>query len=109
MIEYRRWYDNDENLKEALELLSLSSDDTKTEASDFILKMQSEVAIEVIEGVYRTISKYEGTGSRWYDCDPVMIKAIELLRVAPPKVQRAAAKKLLEILARNEKIEYTDI
>jgi hypothetical protein len=109
MKEFRRWYDNDENLKEALELLSLSSENTKTEASDLILKLQSEVAIEVIEGVYRTISKYEGIGSRWYDCDPVMIKAIELLRVAPSKVQRAAAKKLLEILSRNEKIENADI
>jgi len=109
MTKFRRWYDNDEDLKEALELLSLSSEDTKTEASDLILKLQSEVAVEVIEGVYRTISKYEGTGSRWYDCDPVMIKAIELLRVAPSKVQRAAAKKLLEILSRNEKFENFDM
>ena len=91
----KRWYDRDPILKEALELLRLSPDTTKTEAAEFMLQLQEQVAGEVIEHVYEIINTYQGKGNRWYDSDPMMLKAVELLRNAPPKVQRVAALKLL--------------
>lgn len=91
----RRWYDKDPILKEALELLQLSCDETKNEAAEFILQLQEQVAGEVIEHVYQIMSEYENTGNRWYDKDPVVMKAIELLRLAPKTTQRKAALKLL--------------
>ena len=91
----RRWYDSDPILKEALELLRLAPDSTKNEAAGFMLKLQEQVAGEVIEYVYEIINTYQGKGNRWYDNDPVMIKAVELLRNAPVNVQRVAALKLL--------------
>lgn len=92
----QRWYDQDPILKEALELLQLQSEETKSDvAVDFITKMQEEVAADVIERVYEMVTKFQGKGSRWYDNDPVMMEAIEFLRAAPPKVQRVAALKLL--------------
>lgn len=102
MTESRRWYDKDPILKEALELLRLQADDTKAEAADYILKLQEEVAGEVIERLYETISKYHGKGNRWYDNDPVMMRAIEMLRLAPPKLQRVAALKLLLALEQKQ-------
>lgn len=95
MAEQRRWYDKDPVLKEALELLRLQPDDKKQEAADYIMTLQEQVASDVIEHLYETIAKYQGKGNRWYDNDPVMMKAIEMLRLAPPKVQRIAALKLL--------------
>lgn len=91
----RRWYDKDPILKEALELLQLSCEDTKTSAAEFILQLQEQVAADVIEHVYEIMKQYEGVGNRWYDKDPVVMKAIELLREAPKKTQRKAALKLL--------------
>lgn len=91
----RRWYDKDPILKEALELLKLSAEDAKSSAANFILQLQEQVAGEVIEHVYGMMTEYEGKGNRWYDHDPVVMKAIELLRVAPKKTQRKAALKLL--------------
>ena len=91
----RRWYDKDPILKEALDLLKLSCDDTKNSAAGFILQLQEQVAGEVIEHVYEMMTAYEGKGNRWYDHDPVVMKAIELLRVSPKKTQRKAALKLL--------------
>ena len=91
----RRWYDKDPILKEALELLQLSTDDTKNSAAGFLLQLQEQVAGEVIEHVYGIMSEYAETGNRWYDKDPIVMKAIELLRVAPKKTQRQAALKLL--------------
>ena len=95
MAEQRRWYDKDPVLKEALELLRLQPDERKQEAADYIMTLQEQVASDVIEHLYETVAKYQGKGNRWYDNDPVMMKAIEMLRLAPPKVQRIAALKLL--------------
>jgi hypothetical protein len=110
MTKIRRWYDKDPLLQEALELLSLSPDNTKNQAVDFILKLQEQVAEEVIERVYESVSKYFMKGNRWYDKDPVMIKAMELLRVAPPHIQIAAAKKLLKALSSGDMdgLEFDD-
>ena len=94
-MENRRWYDKDPILKEALELLKLSPAKTKDEAAEFILQLQTQVASEVLDHVYDMMGKYQGKGNRWYDNDPMMLKAVELLRNAPPKVQRVAALKLL--------------
>ena len=105
MAETRRWYDKDPILKEALELLRLQTDETKAEAADYILTLQEQVAADVIEHLYDTISKYQGKGNRWYDNDPVMIKAVEMLRQADPKTQRVAALKLLLALERGSAIE----
>lgn len=98
---YRRWYDSDPILKEALELLKLQTDDNKTAAADFIISLQEQVAQDVIERIYELTQKFSGTGNRWYDHDPVMLKAIELLRAAPAKTQRLAALKLLLAMENN--------
>ena len=98
---YRRWYDNDPILKEALELLKLQTDDKKTAAADFIISLQEQVAQDVIERIYEITQQFSGKGNRWYDSDPVMLKAIELLRVAPPQTQRVAALKLFLAMESN--------
>ena len=94
----KRWYDQDPILKEALELLRLQTDDTKTEAAEFMIQLQEQVAADVIDRVYDIINTYQGKGNRWYDNDPMMIKGVELLRNAPANVQRIAALKLLTAL-----------
>ena len=94
----KRWYDSDPILKEALELLRLQPDDTQKEAAEFMLRLQEQVAADVIEHVYEIINTYQGKGNRWYDNDPMMIKAVELLRNAPAEIQRKAALKLLVAL-----------
>ena len=94
----KRWYDSDPILKEALELLRLQPDDTQKEAAEFMLRLQEQVAADVIEHVYEIINTYQGKGNRWYDNDPMMIKAVELLRNSPAEIQRKAALKLLVAL-----------
>ena len=98
---FRRWYDNDPILKEALELLKLQTDDKKSVAADFIISLQEQVAQDVIDRIYEMTTQYAGKGNRWYDNDPVMIKAMELLKAAPPRTQRIAALKLLLAIESN--------
>lgn len=97
----RRWYDNDPILKEALELLRLQTDDKKSAAAEFIISLQEQVAQDVIERIYEITTQYAGKGNRWYDADPVMLRAIEILRAAPPQTQRVAALKLLLAIESN--------
>ena len=97
----KRWYDKDPVLKEALDLLKLSSDTKKDEAKDYMMELQEKVAADVIERIYEIVTQYQGKGNRWYDNDPVMIKAVEMLRHADPKTQKAAALKLLLALKNN--------
>lgn len=104
-MEYRRWYDKDPTLSEAIELLQISTDETKGQAAEFMLKLQEVVASDIIEKVYQTVKKYEGKGNRWYDSDPLMVRAIELLRAAPLNIQKAAARKLLKALSQDELVE----
>ena len=99
--EYRRWYDSDPILKEALELLKLQTEDNKSAAAEFIISLQEQVAQDVIERIYEITQQFAGRGNRWYDSDPIMLKAIELLRAAPPKTQRLAALKLLLAMENN--------
>ena len=104
----RRWYDKDPILKEALELLKIACDENRvTPATEFMLQLQEEVAAEVLEHVYEIVSEYQGKGNRWYDKDPVVLKAIELLRVAPKHTQRKAALKLL--LALEDQTEKAEL
>jgi hypothetical protein len=91
----KRWYDKDPVLKEALDLLKISSDEQKEEAKDYMLQLQEKVAADVIERVYEIVTQYQGKGNRWYDNDPMMLKGVELLRNAPANIQRVAALKLL--------------
>ena len=109
MSEYtgtgKRWYDHDPILKEALELLKLSTDEQKQDAKDYMLKLQENVAQDVIERIYEIVTQYQGKGNRWYDNDPVMIRAVEMLRQADPKTQRIAALKLLLALEKGSAIE----
>ena len=101
----QRWYDKDPILKEALELLRLSTDEQKENAKDFMLKLQEDVAQDVIERIYDIVTQYQGKGNRWYDNDPIMIRAVEMLRQADPKTQGIAALKLLLALERGSAIE----
>ena len=91
----RRWYDKDPVLKEALELLRLAPGDKRDAAAEYLISLQEQVAGEVIEKIHDIMCEYHGKGRRWYDNDPIVMKAIELLRVAPPKTQKEAALKLL--------------
>lgn len=94
-MQNRRWSDKDPILKEALEVLKISPAKTKDDAAEFILNLQDQVAGEVLDHVYEMMDKYQGKGNRWYDSDPVIMKAIELLRLAPKKTQREIALKIL--------------
>lgn len=91
----RRWYDHDPMLMEVLELLRGFKADVRAQAEVFLAKVEEQIGKEAMEQFYET-SRPEKFGNRWYDEDPVVSRAVEILRVVPPAVQRQAAQKFLE-------------
>lgn len=106
MKNFRRWYDKDEELQEALELLNLSTEKNEDKQTDYVVKLQEQVAADVINKIYENIKIFYGKGKRWYDNDPIMMRAMEKLIDSPPHVQRIAATKLLKALAREDSSEF---
>ncbi|MDH4380088.1 MAG: hypothetical protein QE263_09320 [Vampirovibrionales bacterium] len=92
---YQRWYDQDPVLMEVLELLRSFQSDVRVQAELFLEKIEGQVGKEALEEFYR-VSRPEKFGNRWYDKDPVISRAVELLRVVPPDAQRQAAMRFLE-------------
>ena len=98
--QYKRWYDHDPLLLEALEVLRDYENELKSQAEQFLAKIAEEVGEETINQYYQEIidSRGDQFGRRWYDKDPVLSKAIELLRVAPLEAQQRIAQQFLESL-----------
>ena len=93
----KRWYDHDPMLVEVLETLRSFKDELRAQSQIFIDKITAEVGPEAVDGFYERILQERGDkfGRRWYDEDPVVSKAVELLRVVPPEAQRKAAESFL--------------
>ncbi|MDX2086160.1 MAG: hypothetical protein SFZ03_12320 [Candidatus Melainabacteria bacterium] len=98
----RRWYDHDPVLIEVLDLLKSFQADVRIQAQDFINKIEAAVGPETLKQFYATAERTaRPKGNRWYDQDPVVSKAVELLRVVPPDAQRQAALRFLESMKRH--------
>ena len=96
MTGYKRWYDHDPLLMEVMELLKNYKDDLRDQAEIFLAKIESQVGKDAIDSFYEKVKHVNG--KRWYDQDPVLAKAVELLRVVPENIQRQAAQKFLDSL-----------
>ncbi len=94
---HRRWYDHDPMLIEVLDLLQSFQGEVRSQAEVFLAKIEEQVGPDQLEKFYAA-SKPPHFGNRWYDADPVVSRAVELLRIVPPEVQREAAKKFMEAM-----------
>lgn len=96
MPEFKRWYDHDPVLLEVVELLRNYQDELRAQAKVFLAKIEEKVSKETIDQFYDMVRPING--NRWYDKDPIISKTVELLRVVPPEVQKAAAQSFIKTL-----------
>ncbi|MGN0015388.1 MAG: hypothetical protein ACI37T_08230 [Candidatus Gastranaerophilaceae bacterium] len=94
--KYKRWYDHDPTLLQVINLLRDYQTELRNQAEVFLLKIEEKVSKESIDKFYEMVRP--AAGNRWYDKDPVISKTVELLRVVPPEVQKAAAEHFLKTL-----------
>ena len=96
MAQYKRWYDHDPLLVEVMELLRNFQDDLREQAQIFLTKIENQVGKDAVESFYERAKHPKG--NRWYDDDPVLSRAIELLRIVPQDIQRKASENFLNSL-----------
>lgn len=96
MAQYKRWYDHDPLLVEVMELLRNFKDDLREQAQVFLEKIENQVGKEAVESFYEKVK--HTNGNRWYDEDPVLSRAVELLRIVPQDIQRKASENFLKSL-----------
>lgn len=96
MAQYKRWYDHDPLLVEVMELLRNFQDDLRDQAQIFLDKIETQVGKEAVESFYEKVKHPKG--NRWYDHDPVLSRAVELLRIVPQDIQRKASENFLKSL-----------
>ncbi len=94
--KFKRWYDHDPILLQVINILRDYQTELHAQAEVFLLKIEEKVSKETIEKFYQMVRP--ASGNRWYDKDPVISKTVELLRVVPPEVQKAAAEHFLKTL-----------
>ena len=94
--KYKRWYDHDPVLLQVINILRDYQTELRAQAEVFLLKIEEKVSKETIDKFYEMVRP--ANGNRWYDKDPVISKTVELLRVVPPDVQKAAAEHFLKTL-----------
>lgn len=94
----RRWYDTDPILLEVINLMALAKEEAKTYASKLIKGVEAQVAPEVLAQVTARLENPNRPQNRWYDKEPVLEKAMELLQLMPPEAQRVAALQFIDAL-----------
>ena len=97
--KYKRWYDYDPLLLEVIEMLRYYQDELREQAKVFLEKVEKQAGKDTVDKFYETVRPKDG-GHRWYDKDPVISKAIELLRVVPVNVQKEVSEHFLSSLER---------
>ena len=95
--KYKRWYDYDPLLLEVIEMLRYYQDELREQAKIFLEKVEKQAGKDTVDKFYETVRPKDG-GHRWYDKDPIISKAIELLRVVPVNVQKEVSEHFLSSL-----------
>lgn len=93
---FKRWYDYDPILLEVINLLRDYQNELHAQAEIFLSKVEEQASKEAIDKFYQMVKPMNG--KRWYDNDPVISKTVELLRVVPKEVQKAAAESFIATL-----------
>jgi len=93
----KRWYDHDPVLLEVLEVLKAFPGQVRDQAQLFMKKLEEQVGADTVAALLKQATP-EKFGNRWYDADPVVSQAVELLRIVPPADQRKAAQKFLDAM-----------
>lgn len=93
---FKRWYDYDPVLLEVINMLRDYQKELHSQAEIFLAKVEEQASKEAIDRFYEMVKPIGG--KRWYDKDPVISKTVELLRVVPKEVQKAAAQNFIACL-----------
>ncbi len=92
---FKRWYDADPALAQAIKKLEDAPEHLQVECADFVIKRLRDFEFDVkmsLEDQYNYIMQ------RWYDKNIKVSHAIEYLRQSPKQVRRELALEIIDYL-----------
>ena len=103
--QYRRWYDKDPVLSEAIKTLEETDDQTQIKIALNLIKIiiEHNIEDEKFEAVDDIINAV-GSGlddnrrGRWYDIDTTLRTAMNMLQNCPPDTQKVIAKEMAKMV-----------
>ncbi|MCM1339567.1 MAG: hypothetical protein NC191_07855 [Muribaculaceae bacterium] len=108
--QYRRWYDKDPVLSEAVKTLEETDDQTQIRVALNLIKIiiEHNIEDEKFEAVDDIISAV-GSGlddnrrGRWYDIDATLHTAMNMLQNCPAETQKVIAKEMAQMVVKQIK------
>jgi hypothetical protein len=94
--QVRRWYDTDPVLLEVLNFMELAPKQAERYAQNLMAGVEKNAPAKALQDVYASFENPNRPKNRWYDENPTLFKAIELLKMMPPETQRLAAMQFIE-------------
>ena len=95
MPDYKRWYDHDPLLLEVVNLLRNYQTELKAQAEVFLAKIEEKVSKDAMIRFYEMVKPENGT--RWYDKDPILKEALELLKLSTDEQKEQAKDFMLKL------------
>lgn len=113
--QYRRWYDKDPVLSEAVKTLEETDDQTQIRVALNLIKIiiEHNIEDERFEAVDDIISAV-GSGlddnrrGRWYDIDTTLRTAMNMLQNCPADTQKIIAKEMAQMVVAQIKKDDTE-
>ncbi len=113
--QYRRWYDKDPVLSEAVRTLEHSDDETQIKISLNLIKIIIEHNIEdekyeAVEDIINAVGSGldENKKGRWYDIDSTLRTAMNMLHNCPEATQKIIAKEMAKMVVDKIKTNEDD-
>ena len=101
---YRRWYDKDPVLSEAVKTLEETDDQTQIRVALNLIKIIIEHNIEDAVGS----GLDDNRRGRWYDIDTTLRTAMNMLQNCPADTQKIIAKEMAQLVLSKIKTEDED-
>ena len=112
---YRRWYDKDPVLSEAVRTLEETDDQTQIRVALNLIKIIIEHNIEdekfeAVEDIINAVGSgvEENRRGRWYDIDSTVRTAMNMLQNCPEATQRIIAKEMAKMVVDKIKTNEDD-
>jgi hypothetical protein len=113
--QYRRWYDKDPVVSQAVQTLEHSDDETQIKIALNLIKIIIEHNIEdekyeAVEDIINAVGSGidENKKGRWYDLDSTLHTAMNMLQNCPAATQNIIAKEMAKMVVDKIKTDEDD-
>lgn len=113
--QYRRWYDKDPVVSQAVHTLEISDDETQIKIALNLIKIIIEHNIEdeqfeAVEDIINAVGSGidENQKGRWYDLDSTLHTAMNMLQNCPADTQKIIAKEMAKMVVDKIKTDEDD-